>query len=170
MTVSIGVDGSVVDVPGVEIPGPDAPATARKPCRVRVTLERIDYGGDNIGARWSFKVTAGSSAWLSGPMVITHGTTRPIGVEISNQLMDGMCGLAATVPIGIQARETTFPFWPFKFGEAVRVVFTPCRPTPSARQEFIPVLVSWRWPRRGFPFWHSTAVLTFVFTVRSQCE
>ena|SRR5688572_27850320 len=170
MPARVGVDGTLVDIPDLEVPTPGTPSRSRQACRVRLQFDWVAYGGDNIGPLWTIMITAGSGFWVSGSVELTYQARNPFGVEITNERLEGMCGLPATLPLAIKARERSFPWWPFKVGEIARLLMAPCLTTSHVHTEFITVPVSRRWPPKSLVAFRQTAILIFAFTLQSRCE
>lgn len=171
-SVMSGGTGSVVvtEGPSIHIPDPEVDAK-RKPCRVTATLLGVYYGGDNVGSEWRYAISVNTAAWLSGLRIVHCRTWDYVGKVIYDEVLEGGCGFAELVTIGVRARERNWYIFD-DIGDGFYITMLPCLEESSTRRVVILVPVPeylGRLCRCLFRKHRKVAFLHFVFEVTAQC-
>jgi len=151
---NVGQD-EVVQPPTVPAPVPMPVRPPIRRCRVKITLLRVQYNGDDIGNDWRYNVTVMGQTKRYSERTLDHNRSDPIGDILYDQQL-GFCEQTVSIDIYVEAIEVD-PFVD-DVGSNSKTVNAPC---PSQRIEELTV---------GVKEGDKTARMKFVFNVELFCE
>ncbi len=162
----------VVGDPGGPWEPPDFPEEG-KPCRIRVTLLWVLYGGKDVGSSWRYTVVVNGRMWQSGkkPRVMHWRRRDDVGALVYDEKLDNYCDADPPVSVWVQAREDSSLLFD-DVGDGVEMAFVPCRREESSKQLSVLVPV----PEFQLSIFHrlfrrseNGALLAFIFDIKTQC-
>jgi len=146
------------DTTGGGTPTPSAGSIPTpKRCKVRVTLARVDYNGNDIGDDWSYDILVEKTITKVKEHTVTHATSDHLSRLVYEDIK-GHCGDHVTLDISVNITEHD-AVYDDHGSRALRTSFV-CGDGASYTQTLTV---------EAYEYWNGTAKLKFVFEIETHC-